>query len=492
MKTTGFEKLLFGFSKLSSLKFEIWNEQGAVCCSDPENLARAHSFLPQMVVRIGEKKGFLYEEHENRMAVFGLPLFHADTIAAVLLAYYCKSNNDFQDSYPTIGEVEGVLVQIAERIEERWALEDESEVMATELDKSYEALHLYSNVVTQIKTLNFSTQNLIHLMNKLKENIRMEMVFSIMPDRPEFSEVVCQEGLNIKDTAAFSKSLIDGIDPDSTSLKEGYFIINNSSDILGFCDLHQDPFRFLAVKIQYANKFYGWLGILSFHMHKIIERSEMRLLVSVAEQIGVVISNTDLYRGLETFGINIVKSLIFTIEAKDFYTRGHSERVHYFSMLMAEEQGLSQAEQKILNWSALLHDIGKIGIPEKILTKPGCLTDTEFSIIKEHPLKGVNIIKPLKHLAKSIPGILHHHEQYGGNGYPSGLRGKDIPLISRIIAVADTFDAITSDRAYRKGLPHAKALKIINEVSGTQLDPEQVQVFNKIYQTAGMMQKETY
>lgn len=491
MKTTGFEKLLGEFSKISSLKFEIWNEQGAVCCSDPENLARTHPFLPQMAVRINGKKGFLYEEHENRMAVFGLPLFDTDTIAAVLLAYCCKSDIDFQGPYPTPGEAEGVLAQIAERIEERWALQNESEEMATELDKSYEALHLYSNVIPQIKTLNLSTQMLIHLMNKLKENLRVEMVFSLMPNRPEFSEIVCQEGLNIKDTAAFSKSLIDRIDPDSTSLKEKYFIVNNSSDILGFSDLHQDPFRFLAVKIQHTNKFYGWLGILSFNMDKIIERSELRLLVSVAEQIGVVISNTDLYRGLETFGIDIVKSLIFTIEAKDSYTRGHSERVHYSSMLMAVEQGISQAEQKILNWSALLHDIGKIGIPEEILTKPGRLTDAEYSIVKEHPSKGVNILKPLKHLVASIPGILHHHEQYDGNGYPAGLRGKEIPLISRIIAVADTFDAITSDRAYRKGLPHEKALKIINEVSGTQLDPEQVQVFNKIYQTAGMIQKGT-
>ncbi len=153
-------------------------------------------------------------------------------------------------------------------------------------------------------------------------------------------------------------------------------------------------------------------------------------------------------------------------------------------MLIAKETGISEEDRKVLNWSALLHDVGKIGIPEAILNKPARLTDKEYSIIKGHPLKGAEIISPLDYLAESIPGVLHHHEAYDGTGYPSRIKGKEIPLFSRIISVADTFDAITSDRAYRKGASFEKGRKIINEVAGTQLDPELVEVFNKVYKTA--------
>ncbi|MBU0464016.1 MAG: HD domain-containing protein, partial [Proteobacteria bacterium] len=288
----------------------------------------------------------------------------------------------------------------------------------------------------------------------------------------------------IKDEKEFVASLIKAVEKSGKALEEGYFIVNNSADERLFSKIHKDPFRFLAVKIMHNEGFYGWLGIFSFNMDDIIKRSELRLLVSIAEQIGVVIANTDLYHNLEDFGINIVKSLIVTIEAKDVYTGGHSERVHHVSMLMAREAGISEEDRKVLNWSALLHDVGKIGIPEAILNKPARLSDKEYSIIKGHPLKGAEIISPLDYLSDSIPGVLHHHEAYDGTGYPSRIKGKEIPLFSRIISVADTFDAITSDRAYRKGASFEKGRKIINEVAGTQLDPDMVEVFNKVYKTA--------
>jgi len=128
--------------------------------------------------------------------------------------------------------------------------------------------------------------------------------------------------------------------------------------------------------------------------------------------------------------------------------------------------------------------VGKIGIPEAILNKPAKLDNKEYNSIKGHPVKGAEIITPLDYLADSIPGIFHHHEAYDGSGYPTGLKGEEIPLFSRIISVADTFDAITSDRAYRKGASFEKGLAIINEVSGTQLDPNMVKVFNSVYEKA--------
>ena len=185
---------------------------------------------------------------------------------------------------------------------------------------------------------------------------------------------------------------------------------------------------------------------------------------------------------LEQFIINMVKSLVFAIEAKDMYTRGHSERVSRYSMLMGNRLGMDEKDYNDLKWASILHDIGKIGIPESILNKPDRLTDAEFDIIKGHPEKGGEILKPVEQLAGSLPGIIHHHERYDGKGYPQGLKGEEIPLSARIIAVADTFDAINSTRAYRKSRGQEKALTIIEEVAGSQLDSYMVEIFKKVYE----------
>jgi HD-GYP domain-containing protein (c-di-GMP phosphodiesterase class II) len=148
---------------------------------------------------------------------------------------------------------------------------------------------------------------------------------------------------------------------------------------------------------------------------------------------------------------------------------------------MAEKLGLDEERKKILQWSSILHDSGKIGIPESILNKPWRLKDEEYQIIKNHPMKGHTILEPLEQLASSLPGMLHHHERYDGKGYPHGLKGKKIPLEARIIAVADTFDAITSSRAYRPAKTPEEALKEIEKVAGTQLDPDLVEVFKEVF-----------
>jgi HD-GYP domain-containing protein (c-di-GMP phosphodiesterase class II) len=196
----------------------------------------------------------------------------------------------------------------------------------------------------------------------------------------------------------------------------------------------------------------------------------------------VLLDNVDLYHGLEEFVINMVKSLVFAIEAKDIYTKGHSERVNRFAMLIGERLQLNQNEQDILNWASILHDVGKIGVPESILNKPGRLNEEEFEVIKRHPKKGSDILRPLEQLKSCLPGILHHHERYDGKGYPQGLKGEEIPLCARIIAVADTFDAITSNRAYRPAKAAEKALAIIEDGVGTQLDPACVEAFKQVYE----------
>jgi HD-GYP domain-containing protein (c-di-GMP phosphodiesterase class II) len=211
----------------------------------------------------------------------------------------------------------------------------------------------------------------------------------------------------------------------------------------------------------------------------------------MAKQISVLLANVVLYHDLEQFVINMVRSLVFAIEAKDVYTRGHSERVNRYAMLTAERLQIDEAEKNVLNWASILHDIGKIGIPESILNKPARLNDEEFKVIKGHPKKGHDILEPLEQLASCLPSILHHHERLDGKGYPHGLKGAEIPFLARIIAVADTFDAITSNRAYRSAKAAEKALAIVEEVAGTQLDPVVVEAFKEVYETTLKAEFET-
>jgi HD-GYP domain-containing protein (c-di-GMP phosphodiesterase class II) len=142
---------------------------------------------------------------------------------------------------------------------------------------------------------------------------------------------------------------------------------------------------------------------------------------------------------------------------------------------------MSPEALEALKWASLLHDIGKIGIPEKVLNKPGKLTADEYALIKKHPMKGKTILEPIRHLSQSLTAVAYHHERYNGTGYPKGLKGEQIPLAARIIAVADTFDAITSSRSYSKPKLPREAMLVLDQVSGTQLDARLVNIFKTVY-----------
>lgn len=135
------------------------------------------------------------------------------------------------------------------------------------------------------------------------------------------------------------------------------------------------------------------------------------LMASLAEQMSIAITNVELYENMKDLLLNVIKTLVFSIEAKDTYTKGHSERVNILSMMVAEAMELSPQEKDALNWASILHDIGKIGVPERVLTKPGKLTREEFALIREHPEKGFNILMPIDQLGESLSGVRHHHEK---------------------------------------------------------------------------------
>jgi HD-GYP domain-containing protein (c-di-GMP phosphodiesterase class II) len=177
---------------------------------------------------------------------------------------------------------------------------------------------------------------------------------------------------------------------------------------------------------------------------------------------------------------DVIVALVEAVEAKDPYTRGHTQRVAELSVLIGQNLGLSPDQLRTLNQAAMLHDIGKISVPDSILNKPGKLTDAEFSIVKEHPVRGYRIIQNVRSLQPEFAGVLYHHERLDGSGYPDQLRGNAIPLDARIIAVADVFDALTSARPYRGPMTVDLAFEILDGEAGTKLDIECVSALRRL------------
>jgi putative nucleotidyltransferase with HDIG domain len=179
--------------------------------------------------------------------------------------------------------------------------------------------------------------------------------------------------------------------------------------------------------------------------------------------------------------IGSIQMLSGAVDEKDPYTRGHSDRVTRYSLQVAREMGLDDEFLETLRISAQLHDVGKIGIEDHILKKPGALTPEEFEIMKTHTTKGANILRPVKQLKEMLPGIELHHEALDGRGYPYGLKGDQIPLLARVIAVADTFDALTTNRPYQRAYEPKEALRIIHNLAGKRLDPQAVAALTAVY-----------
>ncbi len=184
----------------------------------------------------------------------------------------------------------------------------------------------------------------------------------------------------------------------------------------------------------------------------------------------------ELYTKMRKVYLDTIRALAAAIDAKDPYTKGHSERVAEISVALAQELNLSDRDIESIEYTALLHDIGKIGIADNILGKNSSLTNKEFDKIKEHTVMGAKIIEPVDFLKNSYKAIYHHHEKYNGKGYPDGIKSENIPILARIIAVADAYDAMGSDRPYRKKFNKDKILKELKDQSGKQFDPEVIKV----------------
>lgn len=204
---------------------------------------------------------------------------------------------------------------------------------------------------------------------------------------------------------------------------------------------------------------------------------EIKMMRASADFLGVFHDNGTAFAEQKTLFMGTLRALTASIDAKDQYTCGHSERVALLCRQLALATGMSKAEAETAHIAGLMHDVGKIGIPERVLGKAGRLNDEEFELVKQHSVIGHRILSDIPQLHGILDGVLHHHERYDGLGYPDGLAGKRIPLLGRIIAIADTFDAMSSNRSYRSALARPVVLDEIRLSAGTQLDPELVGPF---------------
>lgn len=245
--------------------------------------------------------------------------------------------------------------------------------------------------------------------------------------------------------------------------------------------LRESPARkvesFISMPLKIRLEIIGMLNVYSYTRGNKFSEGQRKMLSILADRASSAIDNARLYQNLQTTFQQTIQGFARAMEAKDPYTHGHSDRVTQYSRLIARGLGMDPSQEEQLCTAALMHDVGKIGIPLDALNKAQKLTREEYEVFKEHPDKGRRILEPIEFLRDIVPAVFHHHEQWDGTGYPLGLKGDEIPLDARILAVADTYDAMTSDRAYRKALSHEIATAELRRCAGTQFDPKIVAVF---------------
>ena len=414
---------------------------------------------------------------KNSFGIVAVPVGTWHHLRGILVAGY-RNNKDAGIPVSDITDLQDMLTETAVFIDDEASLQHDLDSLTNELSTRHEELTLIYGVGDKLKVGENSCSTIRYIINEALQMLHGNAGILYVPDF----------GINeiLLSNTEYSKDDLDRIISHvkrKCDTKKDQIIVNTLRDFRSIGLKDKNWFKFIATPVQVKGEIRGILLILSNTLSVDYSTGDVKLLQTLSGQVSMIITNDELYNNLKNFVVNFVKTMVSAIEAKDSYTRGHSERVNKISIMIARAMGLSHKQIENVSWAAILHDVGKIGVSDEILTKPGRLTNDEYNIVKTHPEKGYLIMKHIEHIQDALPGILYHQECYDGTGYPEGLKGKEIPLYARIIAVADTYDAITSSRAYREYNTHINALMEINRVSGIQLDSEIVDVFNEICRT---------
>ncbi|MCA9176155.1 MAG: HD-GYP domain-containing protein [Planctomycetales bacterium] len=352
------------------------------------------------------------------------------------------------------------------------ALMSENEELATQLAKSFEELSFLRRLASTLVIDRVAVENepFAELLNELCEVVCASSLYlfhgAIDDDRCGF--------VSAGDHSmpfALARALVLAYRSDAAQRP---FVLNKPVE--GF------PVESLILIKINSGRDHGWLLACNHaDQHAAAELGfssvEANLLLSAASMMASHYRNLELLRQKEHLFTDMVRALVNAVDARDPYTCGHSERVAMYARRLAEHIGLSQADCERLYLTGLLHDVGKIAVPDAVLRKCGKLSEVEFNAIAQHPRIGYRMLLPVNALRPVLPGVLHHHESVDGTGYPDCLAGEEIPFDARILAICDAYDAMTSDRPYRQGMPHDRAIQILANGAGTQWDRELTERF---------------
>ena len=397
--------------------------------------------------------------------------------AAVTVDYFEENNTPIQ-----IDQLAETMEDLVAGIMDEYRYKSDLEMMTEELGARYEELHLVYAVDQHVQSHSGEHEKVFQsLLQSAAEHLNVDVVAFVRP-----SKEICQYATSL------SKE-INNLDLVLVEMRGDLYRFVQASGETMVMNAFDDPRRpYIFTDMPYkviaspvhTDKKVDSLVVLLNHEHKPdFTNSDRKLADVLASQLSSLSNTYLLMESMSEFNHQLAMALIEAVEAKDPYTRGHSERVHHITMEIGKAMGLPPDELDDLHWGSLLHDVGKIGIPDAVLCKPARLTKDEYTFIMVHPERSYEILRHIKHLEKAVLGARHHQEMYDGKGYPHGLKGEHIPLHGRIIAVADTYDSITSSRAYRAGRSHEVAMKEIERVSGAQLDPNIIEVFKKVVST---------
>ena len=440
------------------------------------NNKRYSHFLEDLYIK---KNPFLIpvsSKTSSKFSIIGEPVVIKDRVLAALIIYFPEPFTSF---------AMGQAFLLKKHIERLVELNNELDNLTEEIVHNYEEFSILNDInksiegiLNQDEICKIVAEKAMDLINgkraailiKSKENNHFEMTYS--HGLPKKDILKCK--LN------FKKGICDYV------LKNGQSVIINSPEQFlsipdfenkkcSFCPICSLPFILSPFKS--GEKIIGLIAVSGKKNGANFNSRDLKLLDILSMQAGLAINNAELFKEREKILLQGVSTLVEAIEAKDPYSSGHSKRVAHYTECLCKELGLSEQIQKDIYLSSLLHDVGKIGISDEILMKPGKLTKEEYEIIQRHPQQGEAIVDHFTLMHDLISGIRSHHERFDGKGYPNKLKGDKIPLSAKIIAIADTFDALTSHRPYRNAYTPDEAISIMIENRGTQFDPKLLDAF---------------
>ena len=370
------------------------------------------------------------------------------------------------------------LEDVCAGIADEYVMKSELDTMAGELSERYEELHLVYAIDRQVREMGKGADVFQGLLKSWADHMDADVAAFVRP-----GDGVCISATNLS-------APIHNLDLVLVDMRGDLYrfahssrqsiVINETDDARRAYIFTDMPFKILCCPVFEEKSVVAILVLINHAAKADFSNSDRKLGEVLANHLSSLSRMHGMLAETSKFNEQMAAALIEAVEAKDPYTRGHSERVHHIAMEIGRAMLLPPRELDNLFWGSLLHDVVKIGIPDAVLCKPGRLTRDEFTFIMVHPERSYEILRHIDRLKGAVPGARHHQEKYDGSGYPHGLSGHDIPQNARIIAVADTYDSITSSRAYRAGRSHEAAMTEIARCAGTQLDPAIIAVFERV------------